>query len=193
MYPTVPHREAGAGQRLVRGGGDRLRDPEVRDQGMARLEQDVFGLDVAVDHALLVSVVECARHFTHQGHDFGRGESAPAKQSLPQRLAFHERHDVVDPSHRLARFNEHQDVGMGEARGDLDLAREPLGAERRAQLHVQDLDSYPAIMTLVPRLVDRRHPPATNNALEDVSPRERVAQVLRDPGLHRAAPAAGLT
>ena len=38
---------------------DSQSDPKVRDDRLAVLEQDVCGLDVAVDHPVFVRVLEC--------------------------------------------------------------------------------------------------------------------------------------
>jgi hypothetical protein len=43
--------------------GDRLGDTEVRDHRVRRLEQDVGGLDVAVDDAARVGVAQGIGHF----------------------------------------------------------------------------------------------------------------------------------
>ena len=54
-HPGLGHPAAA---RLARGQGD----AEVGDQRLAVVQQDVLGLDVAVDHAVAVGVVERARH-----------------------------------------------------------------------------------------------------------------------------------
>ena len=54
-------RHAGLGHPAPAGLAGRERDAEVGDQGLAVVQQDVLGLDVAVDHAVAVGVVERAR------------------------------------------------------------------------------------------------------------------------------------
>ncbi|MEZ4588221.1 MAG: hypothetical protein R2909_17725 [Gemmatimonadales bacterium] len=58
MYCGVPRAQARLGHPLAAGGLDREGDPEVGHRGVAVLEQDVLGLDVAVDHPETVRVAE---------------------------------------------------------------------------------------------------------------------------------------
>src|SRR5439155_18487810 len=46
------------GETLAAGRADRARDPEVREDRVAAGEQDILGLDVAVDHSLGVCIAE---------------------------------------------------------------------------------------------------------------------------------------
>src|SRR5438309_1557859 len=53
-----PHDEPRLGQSLACGGADREGDTEVRDHGLAFVEQDVLRFDVPMDHPLVVRVAE---------------------------------------------------------------------------------------------------------------------------------------
>ena len=88
-------RHAGLGHAGAAGARRGQRDPEVRHQRRALVQQDVLGLDVAVDHAVAVGVVE-------RGGDFGGDADRVvdrklllARQPVAQDLALDERHDVV--------------------------------------------------------------------------------------------------
>ena len=59
-----------------------------------------------------------------------------------------------------------------ETGGDLDLAQEPVGAERDCKLGAQDLQGDGAAVSQVLGEVDRRHPTATELVLDRVAPGE---------------------
>jgi len=56
-------------------------DAEVHDVGMALVEQDVLGLDVAVEDAPLVGVLECRGDAPGEGDRLGRGEPGQPVQA----------------------------------------------------------------------------------------------------------------
>src|SRR5213079_1237917 len=59
------------------------------------------------------------------------------RQAVAQGFPFDVRHDVIEEAGRGARVVQGQDVGVLQPGGDLDLAQEPLGAERRREVRVQ--------------------------------------------------------
>ena len=59
-----PHGHAGLGDLVARRAGHRAGDAEVSHDGVGPLEQDVLGLDVAMDDAMLVRVAERVGHLT---------------------------------------------------------------------------------------------------------------------------------
>ena len=72
----------GAGEREILGlAAHQLRQAEVGDLHPALLvEQDVFGLDVAVDHAVVVGVLQGLADLRHDGQGLF-GASLPASSS----------------------------------------------------------------------------------------------------------------
>ena len=94
------HRAAGAGLHEG-GGGQQLGHAEVGEVGVAVLiEQDVLRLQVAVDHAAPVRVVEGTRHVAQQGEAFRRAQrtlSQPSREVATGHVAQrHPRHAVLD-------------------------------------------------------------------------------------------------
>ena len=130
-------------------------DPEVRDQGDSVGEQHVPGLDVPVDHPVLVSVFECARDLpreTQRGFD---GEGLFAIQAHPQRLAFDVGHDVVELPVDLTRIVQWQDVRVCKPRGNLDLSQETLVPDRRGHLGVEGFyRDFAAVLQVVGQVDD---------------------------------------
>jgi hypothetical protein len=144
---------------------------------VAALEQNVFRLDVAVNHAEAVGIAEGVRDFAGDRDGIGNRELPFALESRPQRLAGDERHHVVQQPARIAAVEQRQDVRMLEARRRSDLTQKAVGTEDRAELGVQHLDGDVPIVPGVVREVDRGHTPGTELALDDVS----RANVLGQP------------
>ena len=84
------------------------RDPEVRDERLTPLaEQDVARLDVAVDDAVLVSVVERVCDFLRDRDGVFDSEllltvDALAERLPPPRMALHRRGSCRHPQNRAA-------------------------------------------------------------------------------------------
>ena len=72
---------------------------------------------------------------------------------------------------------------MLETGRDLDLAQEPLGAQRGGQLRAEHLDGDLAVVLQVVREVNVRHPAAADFSAEVVAGRERGPQAI-DHALH---------
>ena len=106
-------------------------DAEVGHQRVPAAEQDVLRLDVAMDDALPVGVGQRVGDLARDLQRVLHRELGLARQAVPQRLALDVGHDVVEEAVGLARVVQRQDVGMAQVGRDLDLAQEPLGAERR--------------------------------------------------------------
>jgi hypothetical protein len=71
-------------------------DPEVRYHWAATVQQDVLGLNVAVNDILLVCVVQRVRDLHRDAHCFFDRELPLAIELLTQRLALDVRHHVVE-------------------------------------------------------------------------------------------------
>ena len=72
-----------------------------------------------------------------------------------------------------------EDVRVLQPGGQLDLAQEPLGAERGGELGVEHLERDRAVVPEVLGEVDRRHAAAPELALERVAVGEGLAQRRR--------------
>ncbi len=160
----------GRPDRLAAPGHDRavveLREPEVDDVGVAvRSDEDVVGLEVPVKDALLVRVLDRARHVAH---DLEALEEAGAV--LLERAALDELHGEVEPSLRGARVVDGGDVRVAELREGLALARE--AARERVGIRTRRLERLERDLPpqrLVPRAVDDAHAAASQLAEEDVA------------------------
>jgi hypothetical protein len=101
-------------------------------------EQNVLRLDVAMDHALAVDVVQRVCDLVGNRQRLIDWELFLAVETVAQRLAVHKGHDVIQqPTTRAvarvpggAGVEQREDVRVAQARGDLDLAQKAVSPER---------------------------------------------------------------
>ncbi len=127
------------------------------------------GLDVAVDDVVPVRVVQRARHFGGDAHRVRDRELLLPVEPVAQGLALDERHDVEQEAVRSPRVEEREDVRVLEIGGGLDLGEEPLGADDRGQLRVEDFDGDLAVVLQVLREVHGGHAALTQLPLDPIA------------------------
>jgi hypothetical protein len=149
---------------------------------VAVLEQDILRLDVAVDHALRVGVGQRLRRFAGDPDGLVDGKLLLAVEPGAERLALHERHDVVQEPVGLARVVEAEDVGVLEVGREPDLPEEPVGADRSGQLGPQGLDGDLSAVAQVLGEKDRGHAAFAHQALDLIAVAERGAKLLQNVG-----------
>ena len=142
------------------------------------MEQDIFGLDVAVDYPVPVGVVERGRHFGGNPDGVGHRELFLPGEPVAHRFPLHVWHDIEEKAVGLPAVEEREDVGMLEVGGGLDLAQEPLGADDRGQLGPQHLDRDLAVVPEVLGEIDGGHPPLPDLFEESVA----AGQGFRETG-----------
>ena len=145
------------------------RDAEVGDQRLAVVQQDVLGLDVAVDDAVAVRVVERGGDLAGDPDRVVDRELLLPVEPVAQRLALDERHDVEEEAVGLARVEQREDVRVLEVGGELDLGQEPLGADHGGELGTQHLERDLAVVPQVLGEVHRRHAAGADLALDAVA------------------------
>ena len=101
MYCGVPSESPVCVMRLPPGFADGERDSEIGDDRLAGLKQDVLGLEVAMNHAVRVRVVERVRDRDSDSQRFVDRQLLLALESRAQRFSLDERHDVEQQPVRL--------------------------------------------------------------------------------------------
>ncbi len=161
-HPGFGHAGA-AGARHCQG------DAEIGDQGLLVVEQDVLGLDIPVDDAVAMRVIQRRADFGGDAHGIRDGELLLSRQAIAERLALDERHDVVRRAVDLAGIDQPQDVGVLQVGDGLDLTQEPLGADDGRELGAQHLDGDLAVVLEVVGEVDGGHAALAELALDRVA------------------------
>ena len=111
------HHLAHTRERVACGGGRGVRDAEVGDERAASrpFDQDVVGLDVAMDHAAPVRVRQRPGHFLQQPNRFCGGKGSGASDALTQCLPFDEAHDEAEQLGVLLHCVHRDYVGVRES------------------------------------------------------------------------------
>ena len=126
---------------------------------MARLEQNVLRLDIPVHDPKPVRVAQGISDLACDPQGVVEVELFLTGQTLAQGFALDVGHHVVQQSSSLTGVDQHQNVGMSEPGGDLDLAEKALRAKCGGELRFQDLDGDPATVFAIFGQINGRHPP----------------------------------
>ena len=97
-------------------------------------EEQVRGLDIAVDHPLLVRVGEAPRGLRHVVDDLIRRQRPAAREDVFQVVPFQVLHDDVRTALMHVGIDGPDHIGVVEERDDLHLAEEP-GDRRLRSAH----------------------------------------------------------
>ena len=138
--------EAGLGHAAAGRCAHGERDAEVGDHRAAVVEQDVLGLDVAVDDAVAVRVVQGVGDIAGDADGLVHTELRLAVELVADRLALDVRHYIVEEAVGGARVEEGEDVRVLKACRGLDLLDKALGAEDGGELGLQELEGDLAVV-----------------------------------------------
>ncbi len=159
--------------------------PEIGDDHATVAQEDVLGLDVPVNHSLLVRVLQRIGHLGGNLHRLVDAELQLAIELVPQSLPLYVRHGVVQELRTAlcrgaAAVVHRQNVRVLEPRHRLDFLDEPLGAEHSRQLGPQHLQRDLPVVLQVLRQVDGGHAAFTKAAFDTVPIGERSGEAPRD-------------
>ena len=119
-------RRQGSGETL---GTDHARHAEVEDLRLAVLvDQDIRGLQIAVDHVLLMGMMHGLRHRGDEGHAVADAD-AVSGDVFVERQSVHQFHDEIGlrPRSRIscAALVDARDAGVTQSSQGLNFNREP--------------------------------------------------------------------
>ena len=172
---------AGFGEGRGPARADGLGDAEVGHEDVPAGEQDVLGLDVAVDNAVRVRGIERAQQFARDAQRVLDRELAFPGNAVPQRLPLDVGHDEVEhfatADRDLAAVVHREDVRMLQPGRNGDFAEEALAADGGGHLRPEHLDGDLTSVLQVIGEIDNGHAPAPELAHEAVLAGQGVLQV----------------
>ncbi len=190
---------AGLGHATAAGLAGGEGDAEVGHQGAAIVQQDVLRLDVAMNNAVAVGVIESGGNLCSQAHSIGHRQLLLAVQPIAERLTLDERHDVEEglspqPPLRFAERGhdyrtgvmQREDVRVLQVSRGADLGEKALGADDRGKLGAENLDRHLACMAKVFSQVDCGHPPLAQLAFDPVPVGQAGREAIEWRAGHRA-------
>ena len=145
------------------------RDTEIHYHRAAVVQQNILRLDVAMDHAVSMRVIECVGHFARNAHRFVDTELCFAIQLFANGFALNVGHDVKQKSIRRAAIEQRQNVRMLQRRRGLDLDDESLGTQHGREFRLQYFDRDFALVLQVVREIHGRHAARTEFTLDAVA------------------------
>src|SRR5207237_10814527 len=96
-------------------------DAEIGDERLPVVQQDILGLDVTVDHAVPMRVVERGGDTAGDRDRVREWQLLLARESVAKGLALDERHHVIQKRAYRAGIEQRQDVRVLQLRRDFDL------------------------------------------------------------------------
>ena len=163
------HRKARLREAAPSGGSHGQRDPEICDDRLAVLYQDVRWLDVPMNHAASVRVLQRLGHRGSNPHRFVNRQLLVAVQTVPECVPLHVGHHIEQEGIRLARIEQRQDMRVLQVGRRLDLSQKPFRADDCGQLGLQDLERDLSLMPEIISEINRGHPALTELALDLVA------------------------
>jgi len=148
---------------------EHLGEAEVgQDRLQLRVEEDVRRLHVAVQHALLVGVVEGLAERPEEGKGLAGGQRR-LRHPVIERPVRHVLDDHVGLPRVLAEVEDGQDMAVAQAGNRARLALEPIPRVSRRTDRREELDRRPPLEAGMEGAIDDAHPAAAQVGVDDVA------------------------
>ena len=142
---------------------------EVGNYRLTGLHENVLRLQVAVDYAVRVRVIEGVRDCDGNPNCFVDGKLLLTIQPCSKRLSIHKRHYVVEKTVRGSRIEKRKKIRVLKIRRNSDFREKPLWTEHGAELRIQEFEGDRPLVTQILREINRRHSTGANFALDVVT------------------------
>ena len=143
--------------------------PKSATSGWPSCNENILGLEIAVDDALAVRVVERRGDRGRDSDCFVDRELLFTIEPRAERFAFDERHDVEQQVARGARIEQRQKIRMLEIGGDLNFRLKAIDADYRTEIGAEHLERDLSIVPEIAGEIDLRHAAFADEAFNGVS------------------------
>jgi hypothetical protein len=149
-------------------------------------QDDVIGLDVAVNDLALVAVLQSLQQLPAQTRGVGRGQRPIARHVLGQVLPLHQVHHQESQAVLLEEVGHGDDAGVVQPGQHRRLAAELLVELARLvrvqpRLRRQRLDGHIEAEPVVEGAIDRPHAAAAEVVADGIAPLQDLARCQHDP------------
>jgi hypothetical protein len=172
-------REASFGEPLLPCARSCQRDAEVGHHRFTLKEQDIFRLDVPVNHAARMGVVQRRSNPPGDLDGFFNRQLPLLNEPLPQGLALYVRHHIVELRSDATRVQQRQDVRVLQSSRYADFPEEAIVAQDGSQLGSQQFEGDRPVVPEVLRQVHCRHAALPQLALDTISIAQGVQEICR--------------
>lgn len=131
-------------------------------------DENVFRLDVAMHHPLLVRVAQCISNFSENLRRFLNRQLTNTGKPCAKILSTDERHRVVEERALRTCGQQRNDVRMLKSCSELNLAAESVDVDSRCEIGREDLDDDLAVQLDIGCNEDTRHSCAAELAIDAV-------------------------
>ena len=133
-----------------------------------------------MNDAVIVGVLQGAAHLVGDAEGRVERELSLAPEPLAEGLAFDVGHHIPDQTRGLTGVVERQDMRVLQHGGDLDLAEEPVAAQRGGELRLEDLERDQPVMLEVFGEEDDGHAAVAELALDPVAVADGCGELLEE-------------
>ena len=155
---------------------DKTRDAEIADQRVVAAQQDVLRLDIAMNDAAAVRVIQRIGDLARDAQRLDERQPA-AVQPLAQRLPFDERHREPEIPAGFAGIMDRQDVRMLQPSGQHDFLLKALGAKDGRKLGMQQLECHRPVVLQVMGEEHSGHTAAAELAVETITGSDGLPEI----------------
>src|SRR5688500_13011430 len=146
---------------------------------MPTAQQDIVGLDIAMDDAATVCIAQCVGDLAYDPEGIVNRKLFLAVEAVTQRLALDVWHYIVEQPFRFTGIEQREDVRMIQLRRDRNLAEKSFGTQGRGEVRLENFQGNRPIMPEIPCAIHCRHTTPSDFVGEVVPPCESSVQKLK--------------
>jgi hypothetical protein len=157
-------------------------DSEVSHHSFAGFQQDVLGLEIAVNDPVLVRTRQRGEDMLRDADGFTQGQLPLTGESLPERLALDIGHRIPELARSFTGIEQGNNVRMLQASDNPDFLNKTFSTQDVGQVAPKNLEGYQSIMLQVVREIDRGHATPAELPFEHVPISDGSGKIIENVG-----------